>query len=106
MLHSAWLLNVIKMAYYLQQPACWQHTNKAVVACFADGESLSTGENNYKLIWNMQNRKDMAKYKCRYIGLPDVMGFPNIQAAPGDVSTGTTFLVHCVITSQTLTLTP
>ena len=31
--------NVIKRAYYLQQPACWHNTSKAAVACLGGGEN-------------------------------------------------------------------
>ena len=83
---GTWLYRFLIFAPLLTFTIYRHNTNKAVVACFGDGESRSARRKplQYKLLWNIQNRKDMSKYKCRDIGLPDWMGVQNRQAAPGD----------------------
>ena len=95
--------NVIKSAYYLQQPACWHNTSKAVLACLGGGENLRAPEKNHRnLVRDRQNRVDIAEHTCRDIGLPNGMGVPNRQAAQGDGSTRTTLSGNCATVSQAL----
>ena len=77
------LKNVIKRAYYLQPPASWHNTSKAVIngLFWGWGKPECTKENHHKLVRNRQNRVDITKHKCRDMSLPDGMGVPNIQAA-------------------------
>ena len=77
------LKNVIKRAYFLQQPACWHITSKAVVAFFGwwgkperpREKSPQACTEHVKKPWTLH------KHKRRDIGLPDRMEVPNRQAA-------------------------
>ena len=64
----------ILRAYYLQQPACWHNTSKAVVTCLGGGENQRvSGEKPPQASMEQANRVDITKHKCRDIGLPDGM---------------------------------
>ena len=94
--------NVIKRAYYLQQPACWHNTSKPIVACLGGGENQRACRKPLQACTEQANHVDIIKHKCRDIGLPDGLGVPNRQAAQGNGSTGTTLSGHRAIASQTL----
>ena len=97
------LENVIKRAYYLQQPACWHKIQQGGCGLFGWwGKPECPEENHCKLVRNWQNRVDLTKHKCRDIGLPDGMGVLNRQAAQkGMGQRELPFQVHYIIASQT-----
>ena len=55
--------NVIKRAYYLQQPACWHNTTKAVVACLCGGENqIGAWRKPPQACTEQTNRVDITKH--------------------------------------------